>query len=1322
MKLSAAFPASRLRRILRFSACALLAGLVLSSPMSSMAQAFDGTPVASRIIAAINPYQRVTLRGNTPAIAQAQYDQGALSDDTPVNNVVLVLKRSDEQETALKQLLGQMHSAGSPSFHQWLTPQEFAKRFGPSDADMAKITSWLQQNGFTVNKVSAGRTAIVFSGTTGQIQSAFHTQLHTYTRKGVTFDSNDQDPQIPAALAPVVSGLESLNDIKPASNMTVKGTAKFNMQNHTAVPNWNYEAHCFNPATGQLGPCTLYVPGPADLAVQYNLTSVQKAGTTGTGTTVGVISDSNLDLGVIQNYRTLFGLDPTNLPQVIVDGSDPGQNGAVTEAYLDVEAIAAMAPDVTTDVYVSSDTITTSGLVTAIVRAVDDDQADILTLSYGECEQQLGPSGNQFFYQAWEQAAAQGQSVFVSSGDDGSAGCDDFDTEAFATAGLAVSGFSSTPYNTSVGGTDFYYADYAQGFNGTGLQAELKAAWSGGTPSITPSASLTAPLAEQPWNQAFGLDVSNDGLGSSIVASSGGASTCVTGSDVDPTTGGYGLCTGGYAKPAWQTGPGVPTDGVRDLPDVSLFASNGPNLAFWPICASVYDCRTDLTLPPYSVSVTAIGGTSASSPAMAGIMALVDQSQQGRQGNANYELYALANQYPDSFNDVTIGSNNVSCTSGSPNCSLDTNGDGFYSLQHYATGPGYDEASGLGTINGANLIANWSKVSLNAAPKASATTLTLSQTTFAHGTPVTLSTTVTSAGGTPSGLVAILSSSSIGGQTGQGTVPLSDGAGTKSIDYLPGGTYNLTAEYAGDGTFGSSVSKPVSVTVSAESSTVTLSGQAQDTNGKSTTVTNGMSLPYSDTLYIEAQIAGKSGAGIASGQVTFMDGQTVLGKANVGAGNTALLTIGTLAPGAHNITATYNGDASFNASTSGPLTLTTTKGVVQVDLLYYPFASYTPTFTLYVYAGQPVTVTLDIDGGYYSAAPGGTATVSFGSLPPQTVTLSPSFFAAPIGTATVTFLPKTTGTYVLSATYAGDANYGGAVDPYPATVQVVDPTLAPSTTTLTTSTTTVGPDGIITVNTSVTGSINGVVPTGNVSVDLRGAEYSTALDSNGNATFSIAGYALNPGANTVFAQYPGDAHYASSQSAPITISANQGDFSLTTDSPTPSLPSGGTTTAQLTMAQLTSAQQGGLTGAVNLTCTSPSSALTCTLGSATVNLPANFAEVNTTVTLTSNAALSATTRRSHPGRRGLLGSAISLAMLFCFLSPTRRRKVGTLLSLILLISVGFGLVGCGGNSGSTKSTPTPAPTIAAAPVSYNVSILANASGVQHSLVLKVTVQ
>lgn len=1324
MKISATLPRIPFLGILRVRQFAK-ACLVLTSVFSlgtTTASAQESAPVVPRIVSKMDNTQLVTLKGNTPAMAQKRFDQGALPDSTPANRIQLVLTRSADQEAALKQRIGNMQDPKSELFHKWLTPAEFGRQFGPADADVAQVTGWLQNKGFTINKVSQGKGTIDFSGTAGTIKSAFHTEMHTYVRNGVTFHSNSSDPQIPAALQPVVAGLVSLNDIQPKSNAVTLGTAKMNMKTHQATPEWNDGQQCGSVVNGQfvLVNCTLYPPAPGDLAVQYNLTSVYKAGTTGKGITVGILSASNIDLGVVQNYRTAFGFTNTaNLPQVIIDGNDPGQNGASTEAYLDVEALAAMAPDATTYLYTSNGSLTTSGLVNAIIRGVDDNTADILNLSYGECEQQLGPSGNEFFLEAWEQAAAQGQTVFVAAGDSGSASCDNFNEEAQATLGLAVSGFASTPYDTAVGGSDFYYSQWAAGDPSAALQPQLTAAW-GTTTSINPQASLIAPLPEQVWNEGYGLDVVNDAFGYAIVAGSGGASSCVTGSGVDPTTGAYGTCSAGYPKPSWQSGTGVPADGVRDLPDVSFFAANGTNLSFWPICASIYDCRADITAvnPGYSLQLTAIGGTSASSPAMAGVMALIDQTQKGRQGNANPTLYALATQFPNSFNDITIGSNNVPCIQGTPNCSLDSNGDGLYTLQQYSAGVGYDQASGLGSINGANLIANWSKITY----KSTSTALSLTPVSIVHGSTVTVATTVTGSGGTPSGSVALTSTSTIPGQAGLGSIELTNGDGTGTTNVLPGGSYSVSGDYGGDSVYAASISPATAVTVTPESSAVSMSGGILNIEVYPNTLTSfsaGAAIPYVDSIYLDAAVVGKSGYGTPTGVVTFKDGSTTLGTANVDSGGVAEWITGSLAPGAHTITASYAGDGSFNASTSATgLPFTVTQGVpdffVTAD---YSYTSSGPT----IYAGQPFQVQANVSGGLNSPPPTGSATITFGPLTPQTVTLVPGATNAYHGVGFAFFTPTVPGTYVLSGTYTGDAAYQAAVDLYPTTITVVAPTLAPSTTTLTTSGTSFGPDGIYTLSTTVTGSVTNTVPTGAVNFIVGYATYQVQLDSTGKASAVIGAESLTV-PTPVFAQYQGDTVYAQSSSTPITMSANTGDYTLVASSSNVVVASGATASSTLTIAEIAQEASGGLTGPVIFTCTPSTPSITCSFSNSPLNLLANGVQSTTQLTINTQIPVTASNQKQHGGLagKGLVGGGIALAAIF-LLFPVKRRSVARILMLALAFGISLSTVACSGN-GSGPTMPIQPKYNNAAPGTYQVLVNTNLSGVQHSLVLNVIVQ
>ena len=399
----------------------------------------------------------------------------------------------------------------------------------------------------------------------------------------------------------------------------------------------------------------------------------------------------------------------------------------------------------------------------------------------------------------------------VSSGDSGPATCDDHDTAMQATHGLAVNGMASSPFNIAVGGTDFYYTSYATDTPGNTSMAttnELKQYWNL-TTATSPVTSLTTTIPEQPWNVPFGLNLDDGGNYASfatqplIEASGGGVSSCGVWSGSGSTQ----TCTG-YPKPVWQTGFGPANTPYRTLPDVSLFASSEGNYSSYPTCKVAGDCTTQTSeANGGAVQISRSGGTSASSPAFAGIMALINQATGSRQGQANYVLYALFAQHPEVFHAISAGSNNVPCVQNSPGCA-NTNkpGDpanGQYSYGEYYASPSYNLATGLGSVNVAKLLADWNSLSF----AATNTTLSSSATSFQHGTSVTLAITTTSASGTPTGQVSILNNTGPAGQEGIALLSLgANGTASASISSLPGGSYAVFARYGGDGNFAASTS------------------------------------------------------------------------------------------------------------------------------------------------------------------------------------------------------------------------------------------------------------------------------------------------------------------------------------------------------------------------------------------------------------------------------------------------------------------------------------------------------------------------------------
>jgi len=176
-----------------------------------------------RITEAVDEKNLVVLPGNVHPLARPEFDHGVVADAQPLKRILLLLQRSPDQETALRQLLDEQQSKSSPNYHAWLTPEQFGQQFGPADADIQTVTQWLTSQGFMDIKVGPGRTVIEFSGNVAQVRNAFHTEIHQYQVKGETHMANASDPQIPAALAPVVAGVVSLHNFPKKSQARFLG-------------------------------------------------------------------------------------------------------------------------------------------------------------------------------------------------------------------------------------------------------------------------------------------------------------------------------------------------------------------------------------------------------------------------------------------------------------------------------------------------------------------------------------------------------------------------------------------------------------------------------------------------------------------------------------------------------------------------------------------------------------------------------------------------------------------------------------------------------------------------------------------------------------------------------------------------------------------------------------------------------------------------------------------------------------------------------------------------------------------------------------------
>jgi subtilase family serine protease len=724
-----------------FSCCGLL-GITAAFAQPS------GRPTRM-IREAIDNSKLVLLRGNTRPEANVRNDRGRVPDNFPMSHMLLQLKRSPEQEAALHQYVEDLQNPNSPNYHHWLTPDQFAEHYGVAQADVATVTNWLKSQGFAVHGVPANGLTIDFSGTAAQIRSAYHTEIHTLMVDGVRHYANMSDPEIPEALQPVVQGVVSMHDFHPKPLLVPRG--QFTYTN----PNGTFHA---------------LVAG--DIATIYNLTPLFQAGVSGKGQSIMVVEDTYLysttDWTI---FRKTFGLTRPypygSLSQVSPTGAiactNPGFQGTRTqpgygddgEAAIDVEWATAAAPNAAIILAACTDTTTFGGLI-ALVNTLNgplENLPSVVSISYGEAEASNGAASNLAYNNAYEQAVAEGVSIFVSSGDELAASAD---VGAVAAHGIGISGFASTPYNVAVGGLDFGY---------TPDNVSPATYWSP-TNSNTYSSALSY-IQEVPWNDSCAnglvapylapllgtspdpLTFCNSATANSYglrntIGGSGGPSGCATGAPASGSTnrGIVGGTCAGYVKPSYQAGiVGNPTDGVRDIPDVSLFASNGFWDAYYVVCWSNPDTRAGggFTCTGTPDTWAGFGGTSVSSPIMAGIQALVNQRTGSRWGNPNENYYRLANAEfgpsgNSACNSTTVNKTSNSCifydvtegdivgvchttagTGNTPhNCYQNGNTYGLLStsnttlLPAYPTSVGWDFSSGLGSVNAYNLVmATW---------------------------------------------------------------------------------------------------------------------------------------------------------------------------------------------------------------------------------------------------------------------------------------------------------------------------------------------------------------------------------------------------------------------------------------------------------------------------------------------------------------------------------------------------------------------------------------------------------------------------------------
>ncbi len=655
--------------------CVLLLALIATSlpaygrTAPNLTSSGNGAGPSPRITQAINENAYVPLAGNMrPEATNVVNYRGPVAPSLEMDHIFLFLQRSPEREQALDKLIDQLNDRKSSNYHKWLNPDNFGERFGVAEEDIQTVTNWLQSHGFRINQVYPNRMLIDFSGAAGQVGEAFHTQIGQLEVNGEAHIANMSDPEIPAALAPVIKGIFSLNDFKPHPMYKV-------------APQYTF-AGCASSTALPTEPGTCYSVTPADNQTIYNLNPLYAAGYSGQGQTIVLIEDTDTYSGAgdWNTYRSTFGLS-TAFPlgtysQVHPGGcSDPGTNGDDGEAAIDVEVATAIAPSAHIELAsCTSGTVTFGGLIALqnLINTVGVTPS-VVSVSYGICEVLNGSGGNAAFYTTYQQAAAQGFSVFVSSGDEGPSSCsNEFSVGSeYDVTSLGVTGWGSSPYNVSVGGTDF-----EDTYNSKTGGAPLSNYWSATNGSNLGSALSYIP--EMPWDDscanvlisevAHGTFTTYGTTGTcntspfntsasylSTGAASGGASNCATGSGGTNSTSALlsqPQCQG-WAKPTYQSGAaltggqavyGQPSDGVRDIPDVSMFAANGVWGHFETVCWSdpTQTSGGAASCSGAPSTWSGFGGTSVAAPTMAAVQTLINQQTGTTWGNPNPMYYQIA--------------------------------------------------------------------------------------------------------------------------------------------------------------------------------------------------------------------------------------------------------------------------------------------------------------------------------------------------------------------------------------------------------------------------------------------------------------------------------------------------------------------------------------------------------------------------------------------------------------------------------------------------------------------------------------------------------
>ena len=796
-------------------------------------------------IGAIDPNALATLHSSVSPRLERATNLGPLDPGTAIHGITLYFQPSVTQKAALDALVQAQQTPGSPLYHAWITPAEYAARFGLSDDDLAKVEAWLNSQGFNIDSVANSHNSITVSGTIGQVESAFGTQMNRYQVGGETHFANATDLQIPAALSGILQSVGNLNDFRPKPQIRIP----------TATPQFTAKSTNEHNLT------------PKDVATIYDINPAYNSGYTGAGQTIVVVGQSEISKSDIEAFQNAAGFTVKDPNQILVTGSGTAavSPGDEAESDLDIEYAGAIAPGATID-FVYTGNNTNYNVYDSLQYAIDNKLGSVISMSYGTCETLLNTSSFNSLDTVLEQGASQGQSIVAAAGDTGSTACYDLGAPAGTSNGLstaqqealAVNYPASSAYVTGIGGTEFPSADVASS-NST--------YWEQSSGSDVVSSALSY-IPEQVWNDDSAA-IGNE-YGAQYALSSGGGGASVF-----------------AARPSWQTGvPGISSGSHRLVPDVSLDSS--ADNAGYLYCTSdssswssgqKASCNSGFR-DSSTQDLTIGGGTSFATPIFAGLLAIVNQKENASGlGLVNPTLYTLAANaatYASAFHDITSGSNK--CTAGSSYCS--TAGAGSYSAT-----TGYDEASGLGSVNFFNLLTAWPE-GAGSTLDGTTTTVSAASATPASGAQDIITVTVTpstsSVTTVPTGTVTI----TVDGTVETPTLSLSSGTATYTFSSTVAGAHVILATYSGDSTFAaSSGSVTVTVAGSASSGTFTLSAP-------NISVTQGSAGTSTVTLNSQNSYAGTVSFALSTTSTSIQQyGCYTINNATLAAGGTATSTL-----------------------------------------------------------------------------------------------------------------------------------------------------------------------------------------------------------------------------------------------------------------------------------------------------------------------------------------------------------------------------------------------------------------------------------------------